>query len=147
MTIVLDANVLLRFTDTKASQHPSAVTALTALRARGERLRTLPQSHYEFWVVATRPVQDRGLGLSTTECDKALTDLEILFPLIPDPPSLVGIWRTLVVTHGCHGKVAHDARYVAALTGHGLGQFLTFNGRDFARFPAITVIDPLTLTP
>jgi hypothetical protein len=40
------------------------------------------------------------------------------------------------------GKVALDAHYVAALRGPGLTRLLTLNDADFARFPAITVLDP-----
>ena len=63
-------------------------------------------------------------------------------PLLSDPPALFAEWRTLVVAHGCRGKAAHDARYVAALRGHGLTHFLTFNVADFTRFPGVTVLDP-----
>jgi hypothetical protein len=43
MTVVLDANVLLRFFDPTSAQHVTAVTALSALRTRGHAPRTLPQ--------------------------------------------------------------------------------------------------------
>lgn len=142
MIVVIDANVLLRFADTSAAQHPIAVAALAALKAQGESLRTLPQTHYEFWAVATRPVANNGLGLTITECDKALSDIEILFPLLPDPPALVTTWRGLVVANACHGRVAHDAPYVAALNAHAITHLLTFNNQDFARFQGITAIDP-----
>jgi len=69
MIVVLDANVLLRFADSTAAQHPTASAALSALRAQGDSLRTIPQSLYEFWVVATRPIANNGLGLSITEAE------------------------------------------------------------------------------
>jgi len=142
MTVVIDANVLLRFVDPTAAQHPTAVAALAALRAQGDSLRTVPQSLYEFWVVATRPIANNGLGLSIGECEQTLTQLEGLFPLFADSPTLFAEWRALVVAQSCHGKVAHDARYVAALRAHGLTHLLTFNVADFARFPSITLLDP-----
>jgi hypothetical protein len=40
------------------------------------------------------------------------------------------------------GKNAHDARLVAAMHIHRLGQLLTFNCADFHRFPGITVLSP-----
>lgn len=51
----------------------------------------------------------------------------------------------MVAAYACQGKVAHDARYVAAMRAHGLTHLLTFNGADFARFPGITVLDPHTV--
>lgn len=145
MIVVLDANILLRFCDPTATHHPVAVAALAELRSRGDSLRTLPQSIYEFWVVATRPVVNNGLGLSIAECDQTVTDLLSAFPCLDDSPTLFAAWRGLVVAHACHGKVAHDARYVAAMRGHGLTHLLTFNGSDFARFTGIVAIDPNTV--
>jgi predicted nucleic acid-binding protein len=142
MTVVLDANVLLRFIDPSAVQHPIAVAALSALQTQGESLHTIPQSLYELWVVATRPVANNGLGLSITECEQTLAQIEALFPLLSDSPTLFAEWRMLVVGYGCHGKVAHDARYVAAMRALGLTHLLTFNVADFARFAGITVLDP-----
>ncbi len=145
MTVVLDANVLLRFADSTAARHPVAVAALSALRAQGHALRILPQSLYEFWVVATRPVANNGLGLSPAECQQTVAGMEAAFPLLADPPTLFTEWLALVVASRCHGKVAHDARYVAAMRALGLTQLLTFNGADFARFPGITILDPAAL--
>jgi hypothetical protein len=64
------------------------------------------------------------------------------FSLLDDPPGLFAGWLALVTAHGCHGKVAHDARYVAALGLHGLTHLLTFNIGDFTRFTGITALDP-----
>ena len=61
----------------------------------------------------------------------------------PDFPAIP--LRILVSTCACHGKVAPDARYVAAMRTHGLDQLLTFNVGDFARFPGLTVIDPASV--
>jgi predicted nucleic acid-binding protein len=145
MTVVLDANVLLRFLDPTAVQHPVAAAALAALRARGHALHTFPQSLYEFWVVATRPIANNGLGLSAAEADQAVTGFLTLFPLLDDRPGLFAEWRHLAAAHDCKGKVAHDARYAAAVRTHGLTHFLTFNGADFARFPGLVVLDPATV--
>ena len=140
---VLDANVLLRLTDPTSAHHQTAADAVAALLAGGDELRTPPQAGYEFWVVATRPVKDNGLGLTPAEADAALADLLALAPLLDDPPGLFAGWRTLAASHGCRGKPAHDARYAAFLTRHGLARLLTFNGGDFARFPHLTVLDPI----
>lgn len=147
MTVVIDANVLLRFVDTMAGQHPQAVAAVSALHAQGQSLRTLPQSIYEFWSVATRPVAGNGLGLSITECEQTVTKIEALFPMLADPPGLFAEWRAIVAAYACHGKVSHDARYVAAMRALSVAHIMTFNGADFARFPGLTVIDPANVTP
>ena len=145
MIVALDTNILLRFTDTTAAHHPVVVQALDTLRLQGDSLRILPQAVYEFWVVATRHIANNGLGLSSVDCDQVITGLLTAFPLLDDQAGLFTEWRTLVTAHDCKGKVAHDARFVAAMRTHGLTQLLTFNTGDFARYPGLTVLDPATI--
>jgi predicted nucleic acid-binding protein len=72
----------------------------------------------------------------------SITRIRRLFPILPDQPTLLGEWESLVATYQCRGKLAHDTRLVAAMHTHGLTELLTFNGSDFRRFPGITVLDP-----
>lgn len=142
MIIALDANILLRFFDTSADQHPVTIAALAVLRTQGHSLAIIPQSLYEFWVVATRPIVNNGLGQSAAECDRAVEGILATFPLKDDTSGIFTEWRKLVSAHDCHGKIAHDARIVAALRIHALTHLLTFNVGDFARFPGLTILDP-----
>ena len=71
-----------------------------------------------------------------------LDGFKAVFPLLPDLPALLTEWEALVTTHACVGKLAHDARLVAAMRTHGVTDLLTFNGGDFRRFPGITIVDP-----
>ncbi len=146
MTLV-DTNILLRLANPQDTLYPAASSAVHALKAQGDDLRMAPQSLYEFWVVATRPTANNGLGLSTPDCSAEITKLEAAFPLLQDMPTLVDEWKALVVAHDCKGKVAHDARLVAAMRTHGINRLLTFNGQDFHRYPGLTVIDPVSVAP
>jgi hypothetical protein len=47
--------------------------------------------------------------------------------------------------HGVCGKKAHDTRLVAAMLVHGVKHILTFNVGDFARYPNVVVLDPISL--
>ena len=145
MIVVPDANILLRLVEVASKQHPVALAAVSALRLQGHALHTVPQCLYEFWVVATRPVANNGLGLTTVAVAVELATYLASFPLLNDTPDLFAEWRTLVVAHDCKGKVAHDARIVAAMRTHRLRHLLTFNVADFARFPGITILDPLAV--
>lgn len=140
--ILLDTNLLLRYATAIDPSYRIVDAAITALTARGRVLHTVPQNLYEFWVVATRPIPVNGLGLSPDECVTAMTRIRRLFPLLPDQPTLLAEWESLVATHQCRGKLAHDARLVAAMRTHGMTELLTFNGADFRRFPGVTVLDP-----
>ncbi len=142
MRVLLDANILLRTVDLTAPLRPTAMAAVGTLNARGDTPIIVPQSLYEFWVVATRPKDKNGLGLSVPECQAEVATFKTYYPLVLDMPSLCAEWEALVTAHACHGKVAHDARYVGAMNTHGLTHVLTFNGTDFARYPGIVVLDP-----
>ena len=146
MIAVPDANILLRIVETASKQHPVALAAVDELRRKGFSLNTVPQCFYEFWSVATRPLINNGLGLSTAEADQEIARLLVPFPLIDDTPDLFPEWRALVLAHDCKGKVAHDARMVAAMRTHRLTHILTFNINDFTRFPGITVLNPASVS-
>lgn len=88
MTVVLDANILLRLAQFSAPQHAVADEAINRLRQQGKTLRSLPQSYYEFWVVATRPITNNGLGLSVAEVTTELARIDRFFPVLDDPPTL-----------------------------------------------------------
>ena len=142
ITVIVDANVLLRLADAVSKHHGSAKAALSQLENAGARLFTVPQAIYEFWVVATRPVENNGLGLTIEECDEEIKLLEVVVPVLNDPRTLYADWRSLVKNFKCTGKVAHDARYAAAISALNFEFLLTFNGSDFARYPFISILDP-----
>lgn len=114
---------------------------------RGDVLCLVPQIFYEFWVVATRPPTVNGLGLSVAVVAAELTRLRSLFPLLSDTAAVFTEWERLVTTHQISGRNAHDARLVAAMAVHGLTHLLTFNTKDFARYPGVTAIDPAAVVP
>ena len=72
--------------------------------------------------------------------------LALLFEILPDLPNLFTIWREFVTTHAVSGKPAHDTRIVAAMHAHGVRDLLTFNAKDFRRYPSIVVHDPAAMT-
>ena len=135
MQVVLDANMLLRIAKKSDPKHQIAKSAISQLEAQGAELFTVPQSVYEFWVVATRPAgaPSNGLGLTTEDAADVLERLLPRFPVLNDLPSLYDEWRSLVQRYDVKGKPAHDARMAAALIGHRATHLLTFNARDFQR--------------
>jgi predicted nucleic acid-binding protein len=142
MNILVDANVLVRLAESTSKLHGVAAAAVASLRTRGDVLHVVPQCVYEFWVVASRPVANNGLGLSIPECIQELADIELSFSFLDDKPTMYTEWKSIVTTIGCQGKIAHDARYVAAMRAHGLTHLMTFNVGDFARFQGLTLLDP-----
>lgn len=93
-----------------------------------------PQCVYEFWVVATRPVVNNGLGKSPAEANELLEQILNTFQQYDDPPGIVDQWRRLCVAYQIVGKRAHDARLVAYMRRHGIAELLTLNSEDFRSF-------------
>jgi hypothetical protein len=85
--VLIDTSTLLRTLQPSHSQRETARVAIKALTARGRDLHIVPQILVELWVVATRPVAQNGLGLSTTEAAAELMRLKSMFPLLPDTPA------------------------------------------------------------
>lgn len=119
-----------------------AASVTRQLTTQGHTLVIVPQNLYEFWVVATRPVANNGLGRSAAETAADIAYLRRLFTLLDDVPAIYPAWERLVTAHAVLGKTAHDARLVAAMLTHGVTHMLTFNGADFRRFAAVTVLTP-----
>ena len=91
-------------------------------------------------------MERNGLGLSPSEAALEVARLVELFTLLPDNPSIFPEWLRLVVAHNVSGVQVHDARLVAVMNIHGVKSILTFNGRDFARYPTIRCLHPSDLS-
>lgn len=147
MIYLVDTNVLLRYAQAADPLNPQVVAAVQTMWARGDDLWTAPQNMIEMWNVATRPLANNRLGLSTVQAEQYLLQLEQLFPLVPDVSVVFNHWKRLVVQYGVSGLPAHDARLVALMYAHGIYRVLTMNTRDFARYApeGIVAVDPLTI--
>jgi predicted nucleic acid-binding protein len=139
--VFLDSNILLRLAQPVHPHHPLAQSAVATLHDRGVHLCMVPQTVYEFWVVATRPLTVNGLGLTVSDSQAEVARFKRMFPLLPDLGGLFSEWEKIVYSGKVSGRQAHDARLVAAMHTHGLTELLTFNGSDFRRFPGVTVLD------
>lgn len=142
MRVLLDTNVLLRFGNRGQAQHQLARDAITGIRESGHECVLVPQVLYEYWVVATRPAENNGLDMTTSAAETAVAEFVSTFSVLRDERGVFQQWRNLVVTHDIKGKLAHDARLVAAMLRHGVTKLLTFNVADFAQFASIEVFTP-----
>jgi len=140
--VLIDTSTLLRTLQPKHLQHETATRALELLATQGRELRIVPQNLVELWVVATRPVDQNGLGLTPSATAAELKRIKGMFPLLPETPMLYQAWERLVIEHKVSGKPAHDARLVAAMKVHGLTAILTFDRTGFSRYPDIEVVHP-----
>lgn len=142
MTILVDSNILIFSANPNSPMIQEVSRATLLLLNRGERLCVIPQNLIEFWAVATRPVINRGLGLSVNQTLAEIARIKSVFQLLSDVPTIYLEWEKLVTQHAVLGKNVHDARLVAAMNVFGLDTLLTSNKPDFKRFTGITVIEP-----
>lgn len=146
MRVLLDTNILVRISNGVEPDISTALESLNHLRSADHEPTLVPQNLYEFWTVATRPTDVNGLGLSVAEADAELARYAPpFFRLLQDERAIFRQWKELVVAYNIQGKVAHDARLVAAMLRHGLVHLLTFNAAHFARFQEVTVHTPETV--
>lgn len=139
---LIDTSVLSRLIERDSERGTAAERAVRDPPPDWGELAVCAQVLTEFWVVATRPVNVNGYGLTPAEVDAHIADFLELFTLLPDPPDLFERWRALVVAHKVCGKPAHDARLAALMGAYAVGRILTFNPRDFRRFPGIDIVTP-----
>ena len=142
MRILFDTNILLRTAQPTHPQHHEVLDATHELIQRGYESCIVPQCQYEFWVVATRPQNQNGLEFTAVQTEAELARLRASLVFLNDPPDLFAEWKQLVTSLAVMGKNAHDARFAAAMMLHGIHHLLTYNVRDFQRYPGIVPLSP-----
>jgi len=141
--ILVDTNIFVRLCRKDDVDRPVARRAITWHGLEDERV-VMPQNIYEFWVVATRPIDKNGLGMNSERAFTWLSYIKRTCRILPDPPGIFEQWEHLVRTYKTLGKSAHDARLVAAMQLYGVQSILTFNSDDFIRY-GVSIIDPRSL--
>ncbi len=135
----IDTNVLLTSTDTSRLQHSAALAFLEAGMAGEHRLFASGQIFREYLVVATRPTEANGLGLTSTEALENIREFQACVQLLDENADVAEQLLALVNAHGLKGKRIHDANIVATMRAHGLTRIRTSNNGDFAPFEGIKV--------
>lgn len=147
MRILLDTNLLTRLINADDPDAQAVAEKSVDLLCGNAHVPViLPQNIYEFWAVATRPLEVNGLGMSAEEARTEIDDLLSLFPVLQDERAIFLRWLQLVSIYEVTGKPAHDTRLVAAMLRHDIDHILTFNAKDFLRYKEITVWTPEMVT-
>ncbi|MER3402497.1 MAG: PIN domain nuclease, partial [Armatimonadota bacterium] len=96
----------------------------------------------EFWSGSTRPLEAHGLNRTPLEVYQDCLDILSMMSLLPDPEDIFERWLPIVYQYGVKGKQVHDARLVAVAQAYEIGQILTLNAQDFARYPEVSALLP-----
>jgi predicted nucleic acid-binding protein len=140
---LLDTNVLIYLVSVGAPEHVAATSAVGRILASGAKAVIAAQSIYEFWSVATRPVTANGLGWTVERTRSTVETLLARFPILSEPPEVVGIWIGIVVERGVKGKRVHDAHLLATMKANGVSHLLTFNASDFPAMDDLAILPPV----
>jgi predicted nucleic acid-binding protein len=143
MAYLFDTNNFLRLAEKNSPERRTVLNALRKLRAKSEIICYTPQVLAEFWNVCTRPVSSRGgLGLNISQTERKTNLIQKHFRLLPDNLNTFSEWRKLVSDYQISGVQVHDAKITASMIAHRVQFLVTFNARDFQRFPMISIVHP-----
>lgn len=135
--ILLDTCVIVRSKIENDMWHQEVTERLVAFATNGKPLVICPQVVYEFYVVATRPEAQNGLGYSNSEANEEVENLLNTYHYLNDGEAIFENWRALVKQYSVMGKPVHDARIVAYMQAHNITQLYTLNQQDFERYTDI----------
>lgn len=127
---LLDTNVLVAVVDADRDSHAEAVRLFDDRRP----LALTPQILREFMVVASRPREVNGLGLTPKQAAANATAFASSAVTLEEDHRVALRLRQLVDHHHVAGKQIHDANVVATALVHGVRKLVTANPRDFERF-------------
>ena len=139
-SLFVDTNVLLTATDDSRRLHSEAMQLLGGSVNQDLRLAASGQVVREYLVVATRPVEVNGLGLSVQDAEANVNEFLRYINLYDETEEVSRRLRQLAIAHDLGGKRLHDANIVATMAVHGISTLLTQNGNDFAPFKDIAVM-------
>src|SRR6266576_2910400 len=140
--MLVDTSVLIRTLQPHLPLYGYADHAIRLLPEQRQTLHIVAQNLIELWVVATRPLGENGLGMTSAEAAFELERIKGMFLFLPETPAIYPAWEALVIRYQVMGKPAHDARPVAAMQAHGLSVILTFDKTGFSRYPGVEVVHP-----
>ena len=142
--IAVDTNVLVQAHRQDAAFHLAARDTVSSLASSPAPWAIPWPCVHEFLAVVTHPKIFRTPTPVTIACDQidAWMDAPSLALLSEDPQSHWSVLRPLIIAGKISGPRIHDARIAALCLAHGVTQLLSAD-RDFSRFPALVVRNPM----
>src|SRR5262249_51791323 len=127
LMILVDTSICGRLADKDDPLHLHAKAGMQYALRQATPPFIAAQTLYEFWVVATRPKSNNGLGWEPVRTAAWLRKLRQTCQFLEDDRRTFSEWEQLVTTSGTRGKPAHDARLVAVMKLNGIASVMTFN--------------------
>ena len=137
----VDTNVWLTATAPARHLHAQARAVVESWPAAGRDLVTSGQVVREYLAVATRPIDVNGLGLTTGQALDNVSELLQRLTVLEETRAVTDELLTMLRSGSLSDKQVHDANIVAAMRAHGVRRLVTDNGKHFAPFDGVQIID------
>jgi predicted nucleic acid-binding protein len=138
--VLVDTNVLLEASDEGRQFHMQAMAVFQTALASGVDLFLGTQVLREYLVVATRPVENNGLGMSIETALENIRRFRRRTSLIAESLSAGELFLEWAGQFGIRGKRLHDLQILATASTAGMNALLTANGRDFPKSSPLAII-------
>jgi predicted nucleic acid-binding protein len=138
--LLIDTNVLIEATDEGRRFHSQAVRLFREAPERGVDLVLATQILREYLVVATRPVENNGLGMAMPEALDNLRQFRGRASLIAETMEAGELFLKWAGQFGIRGKKLHDLQIVATATTGGMDALITANEEDFPDCGALAIV-------
>jgi predicted nucleic acid-binding protein len=140
--VLADTNVFLSATDRSRNNHRDARDFLQRCTGAGIHCAVTGQILREYFVVATRPIEVNGLGLSL---DDALANMAVFrgrTVFLEENEAVSRKLEELVRLHRITGERGHDANIAAVMAVLRVPYLITANKDDFAVFEHALLLTP-----
>jgi predicted nucleic acid-binding protein len=138
--VLLDTNVLIAAADESRDGH---LEARRLIEAEPRDLIIAGQSAREFLVVATRPLDVNGYGLSSPHAAAVLAEHTATLTVVDESGQSRRTLIGFVASNLVRGKQIHDANLVAVALDHGATAIVTANPGHFDRFAHLIRVESL----
>ncbi len=138
--IFIDTNILLSATDISRPSFSAAKALLNLIIQAGYSPVITGQIIREYLVVATRPIQVNGFGMTAGDAVHNIKEFQKRLVVYNEKRSSAELLQHLVLEHQLIGKRIHDANIAAVMKTHGIRYIVTDNTADFSCFSDINVL-------
>ena len=133
----IDTNILLEATDKGRAHQPDCQNFLEGLITTKQTAYITGQILREYLVVATRPVEKNGLGLSPNFAIRNINRFRSFLFQLDETPKTTQRLLELIEQNDLCGKRIHDAQIIAVMLENGINTIISYNHNDFACFDEI----------
>lgn len=138
--VLVDTNVLLEATDEGRRLHHHALELFRNASDAGVDLFLGTQVLREYLVVATRPIENNGLGMTSDHAIENLKRFQKRASLVAETLAAAELFMEWVGKYQIRGKRLHDLQILATASVAGMHALITANEKDYPNFSPLGII-------